>query len=431
VPPNQHSRTLEDDGNGPVETELAAVTEPMPPRLRVAVIEGTRYPYPLDALSERRIRALGDVAEIFHVAFAEGWRPRCFTQHDHFYLLPKPGVPIVRYAVMLALSPAVLLWVVLRKQVRVVVARRPYDGFAAALVKQASMLLGRRTALIVENRGDFEAFVFLQRRIFAPRVYRRLMRWAAAYALRHADALQAVSVSSRRQLEAWGYGQPIVEFPSWIDVDLFKQAATWRAAALKDASPEILYVGYLVPRKGVMHLVEAFARVSNRVEGTRLVIVGRAENRAYARELRRTVARLNLEERVIFTGALSQPEVACRMSHAQVLVLPTLAEGLPRILLEAMTAGLPIITTPVAGIPQLIEDGGTGLFVPPGDSAALAERLLWVLTHAEAAAAMGQRARESVARTYSQQDYSAGYARLFALATASLAHRGGPTRNPG
>ena len=408
-----------------------AVTGPAPRRLRVAVIEGTRYRFPLDALSEKRARALGDVAEVYHVAFAEGWRPRRFTQHDHFYLLPKPGLPVLRYALMLALGPVVLLWLVLAKRVRVLVARRPYDGFAAALVKQVSALLGRRTALIVENRGDFETFVFLQRRIRFPGLYRRLMRWTAAYAFRHADALQAVSASCRRQLEAWGHGQPIVEFPSWIDLHLFEQAATTRAAGWNGRTAEILYAGYLVPRKGVSYLVEAFARVADRVEGVRLVIAGRAENPAYARELEQMVTRLGLEERVTFTGALPQPELARRMAHARALVLPSLAEGLPRIVLEAMSAGTPVIATSVAGIPQVIEDGRTGLLVPPGDSVALAERLLWVLTHGEAAAAMAERAREAIARTYSQQEYSAGYARLFAIATERLASQEGTARAHG
>jgi glycosyltransferase involved in cell wall biosynthesis len=401
------------------------VTELAPHRLRVAVIEGTRYRFPLDAVTEKRAQALGELAEVFHVAFAEGWRPRRFTQHDHFYLLPKPGLPILRYALMFVLGPVVLLWLVLVKHVRVLVARRPYDGFAAALVKRVSGLLGMRTALIVENRGDFETYVFLQRRVRFPALYRGLMRWTAAYAFRHADALQAVSASCRRQLEAWGHGQPIVEFPSWIDLDLFEQAAARRTTERNGGTPEILYAGYLVPRKGVSYLVEAFARVADRLEGARLVIAGRAENAAYARELEQMVARFGLQGRVAFTGTLPQPELARRMADARALVLPSLAEGLPRVVLEAMSVGTPVIATSVAGIPQLIEDGRTGLLVPPGNSAALAERLVWILTHGEAAAAMAERAREAIARNYSHRLYTDGYARLFAIARDRLATQKG------
>jgi Glycosyltransferase len=237
-----------------------------------------------------------------------------------------------------------------------------------------------------------------------------------AFALRHANLLRAVSNSTRKQLETWSPGKTIVQFPTWTDIEAFLKAGENEKAR----KPVILYAGVLTPLKGIHHLIRAFARVVQEFPEAWLEIVGRDENPEYAEELRREVVRLGLNGLVSFVGEVSQVELANRMRHSCVFVLPTYSEGLPRVVFEAMATGVPVIATAVSGIPEIVKDGITGFLVPLGDEEALAERLRWVLKHPQEVEDMGRRAREFARSFFSSETYLAGYKRLFEMAEEVL-----------
>jgi glycosyltransferase involved in cell wall biosynthesis len=369
-------------------------------RPRVCFLGATRYSCPLDPTSERKFRLLSEHAEIFVVGFAAGMRPRRFRQHARFYLLPAPPVAVLRYLILLLLGPLVALWCVVRHRARILVAQSPYEGAAAAAVK-----LCTRARLVVENHGDFEVSLFLQRQVAAPGFYRAIMGPVARFALRHADLFRAISSSTREQLSRWAPGKPIVEFPTWTDLDVFLDGR-------RDDEERVLYVGVQIPRKGIHHLVNAFKAVEAEFPAARLEIVGREENPEYAAQLK------SMGGRVEFRPEMPQAELAERMRRARVLVLPSLSEALGRVVVEAMAAGTPVIGSRVGGIPDMVRDGETGFLVEPGDEKTLAERLRWMLSRRDDARAMGERGREFARRFFSSGAYVAGYRRIFDAAAS-------------
>jgi hypothetical protein len=123
------------------------------------------------------------------------------------------------------------------------VAQSPYEGLEAALAKKVAGWCGRRIVFVIESHGDFEESVFMQRRVLLPRVYRSLMPLAANFALKHADILRTISDSTRRQLQLWTPGRPIVQFPAWTDMEAFLAAGTNEDSR----SQYILYTGGLHP----------------------------------------------------------------------------------------------------------------------------------------------------------------------------------------
>jgi len=383
---------------------------------KVCFIGSARYSQPLDATSEKKWRLLSGLGEMFVVGFSQDLRPQRFTQHAHFYLLPKFPLPVLRYFTMFTVAPTLALWLILRRGVRVLVAQSPYEGFAAAIAKVLARLVGLQVVLIVENHGDFEVSLFLQRRVRCRSLYRWLMRRTARFALRHADLLRAVSDSTKKQLEAWSSGKTIVQFPAWTDMDAFLKAG--ESEGTKE--PVVIYAGVLTPLKGIHHLIRAFARVIQEFPEARLEIVGRDENPEYAEELRREVVRLGLNGQVSFVGEVSQVELANKMRRSCIFVLPSLSEGLGRVVVEAMATGTPVVGSRVGGIPEMVQDGVTGFLVPPGDEEALAERLRWVLKYPREAEAMGHRAREFARSFFSSEAYLAGYKRLFEMAEEVL-----------
>jgi len=383
---------------------------------RVCFLGSTQYALPLDPTAAKKFRALATIADIWVVAFARDVRPLRFTDHARFVLLPRAAWPIARQVMFFALAPAVVLGLVLRHRIEVIVAQSPYEGAAGALVKQLARCFGRRVALVVESHGDFEVSLFLQRRVRAAGVYRRTMRWAVTYAGRHADVLRAVSRSTRTQLEACMPGRPVVEVVTWTDLECFAS----RSQVERSPEPLVLYAGGLVPRKGVHHLVDAFARVVRAVPHAQLVLAGPAGNQGYASGLRSQVEAAGLADRVVFLPALPQIELAAWMRRAWVFALPTLSEGLPRVVIEAMAAGTPVVASSVSGIPEVIDHGVTGYLVPAGDVAILASRLIEALRHPPHGLAMS--ARAAVRDRFSTRAYVAGYARMFDLSRGGSFH---------
>lgn len=308
-------------------------------------------------------------------------------------------------------------WLIFGRGVQVLVAQSPYEGVAAAVAKRVAGWLGHRVTLVVESHGDFEESMLLQRRVAFAELYRFLMRHAARFSLRHADLLRAVSNSTKEQLERQSPGKPIVQFPAWTDIEVFLQAGGSREQNLPQS---ILYAGVLTPLKGVHHLINAFVCIAKEFPQARLVLAGHEENKGYTAVLKEQVKRFVLDDRVQFVGAMPQPELAAWMRRACVCVLPSVSEGLGRVIVEAMATGTPVIGSNVGGIPEIVKDGATGFLVPPGDEKVLTEKIRWVLVYPDKTREMGYHARVFAERFFSTQVYVDGYRRIFDVAQALL-----------
>jgi glycosyltransferase involved in cell wall biosynthesis len=166
---------------------------------------------------------------------------------------------------------------------------------------------------------------------------------------------------------------------SGVDLKQFSKGAKQGSRKRKELgittdSLVIGYVGWLIPIKGVTYLLDAMAEVVQRHSNSLLVLVGKGdENGEEEIKLRERVESLGLEDRVRFLGW--RPDVNEIMGCFDIFVLPSLNEGMGRVLVEAMAAGLPIVASRVGGIPDLIENGENGLLVPPADPSALAKAI--------------------------------------------------------
>ena len=378
--------------------------------MTVCFVSSVKYSVPLDETSHKKFEALSDRREVRVIGFAAGLRPRVFEQHARFYLLPWLPSGVLRYLTLLVAGPWLALWCIFRHQCCVLIAQSPYEGVAAAWAKACAGLFRRRVALVVESHGDFVVSVFLQRRVLSRRLYRFLMQRAAGYALGQADLLRAVSKATSRQLRKWAPQPRILEFPAWTDIDAFLNTNGKKADSER---PRILFAGLLFQLKGVHYLVRAFAPLVSEFPDTQLVLVGREGNKAYVKELKREVARLGLSQNVEFVGEVSQRELARRMQESVVFVLPSISEGLGRVIVEAMATGTPVIGSRIGGIPDLIQEGKTGFLFPPEDVFALSERLRWVLTHPEENRELGRAARSFAEGYFSTEAFLRSYAELF------------------
>lgn len=139
----------------------------------------------------------------------------------------------------------------------------------------------------------------------------------------------------------------------------------------------LVCVGRLCEQKGQLILLEAFSRLEQRIGGCHLVLAGDGEMRA---ELEARIAALGLGSSVTITGWISSAEVRKEILAAEALVLPSFQESLPVVIMEAMALRRPVITTYVAGIPELVVPDETGWLVPAGSIEPLAEAMEKCLT---------------------------------------------------
>jgi len=144
-------------------------------------------------------------------------------------------------------------------------------------------------------------------------------------------------------------------------------------------SPTILCVSNLEERKGQEYLLRAVALLREQEFSLMLVGSERAREADYAAKLRDITQALDLTDRVCFAGRLEGKDLAAAYRQADIFVFPSLVEGYGLVLLEAMSFGLPVVTTKVGGIPEIVSDGVEGILVPPRNEQALANAIAQLL----------------------------------------------------
>ncbi|MGE5640057.1 MAG: glycosyltransferase family 4 protein [Clostridia bacterium] len=285
----------------------------------------------------------------------------------------------------LAASPFVLAGAILRYGVDIVhlnTSLNPKAFWRDAAYAAVAKLLGARVVL-QKHGGSLEQFA----KDASPFLVRA--------ALRLADAVAVLSRAEVKSFSAFVPGQAIVLLPNGIDVSLFRKKGSERK---NDATLRLIYVGRLAARKGLEEIVEGLALARGRGLAARLTICGGGP---LEEALRERVQALGAQEAVEFAGATYGEEKARRLAEADVLLLPSHSEGLPYAVLEGMAASAVPVVTPVGALPDVIEEGVHGLFVPIGDAAAIAVALERLAADRERLARMAGAARRRVSSGYS------------------------------
>ncbi|MCS7040453.1 MAG: glycosyltransferase family 4 protein [Anaerolineae bacterium] len=198
----------------------------------------------------------------------------------------------------------------------------------------------------------------------------------------------------------------VVVIPNAVDAATFvglrhqKSAlAAFRSRWAAPDEPLIFYVGRLVGEKGVDLLVEAMAEVCREKPQARAIIAGKGPEE-YTRQLQETIARLGLERRVELVGFITDEERDRFYGVADVAVFPSRYEPFGIVALEAMAAGIPVVVAEGSGLAEVVEHGRTGLHVARNSASALAQGILQVLRHPEAAQARAREAQAVVRAHY-------------------------------
>ena len=345
-------------------------------RPRVLFVGRARIRFPLGRTLERRFEALSTELDWRQLGTGVDGTPS-----------PDPRLVLVRSFPIRLLDGPVYYLRLPRQIARELRSFEPDAVIAQGAQETALALFARRlarskSAVILDLHGDWRA----PTRLYGSRARRLLDPVADALArsaLRRADAVRTISTYTTGLVRAEGI-EPAAEFPAFMDLEPF----TANPVAPLPEAPRALFVGVLERYKAFDVLVDAWRRVAESVPDAVLHVVGQGALSSLADRLQ-----AELPGRVEWTPSLTSEKVATALDASTLLVLPSRAEGMGRVLVEAACRGRAVVGSRVGGIPDVVANDETGLLVPPGDARALAGALTRVLSDRAHAERMGAEAR--------------------------------------
>jgi glycosyltransferase involved in cell wall biosynthesis len=258
-------------------------------------------------------------------------------------------------------------------------------------------LSGSKVVLHI-HAADYDS-LYGQRSRFA----QRYTRWVMG----RTDAIISVSDEWKQRLEGIVPAKKVFSFTNCMSLDSFPPRSADRALG----SVRALFIGSIGPRKGAFDLLEALGRLKSRDCVLPAWIVGYEEREGDLEKARMRLQELHLADSCELPGTVIGEKKAELLQKASLFVLPSYNEGLPMAILEGMSAGMAVVSTPVGGIPEIVRDGYNGFLVKPGDIGALAEKLEVLVHDPDLCQMMGKRSREIV----EELDVKSYVVRLIAL----------------
>lgn len=216
----------------------------------------------------------------------------------------------------------------------------------------------------------------------------RLMKSLSLWVLKRAVYITTVNRDLRDWLIAQGLESDRVLFiRNGVDLTLEKEREA------ESASCRLLFVGNLGRGKGIQYLIDALSLIPSSREAVRLTLIGEGEERE---QLQRQAQKKGVNQIIDFVGVRPPEQIPQWMIRSDLLVLPSLSEGTPNVVLEAMASGLPVVASDLPGIREVVIDSETGLLVKPQDTFDLAEKLTRLIQNKDLRQQMGKKGRQAI-----------------------------------
>ncbi|MEM3640439.1 MAG: glycosyltransferase family 4 protein [Candidatus Bathyarchaeia archaeon] len=239
------------------------------------------------------------------------------------------------------------------------------------------------------------------------RSFNNVLRFFEYKLLRRSDKIIAVSEYTKKELleEYQLKANKIKVIYNGVDIDRFRPADNKKRIKQElglNNDTIILYVGRLYSRKGIPILLKAAPFILRKFRNVKFVISGKGLRNE--KKLKAFADNLKVRDHTLFVGYFPDEKLPKLYQAADIFVLPSMYEGMPFTILEALSSALPVVTTKVGGIPEVIEDGKNGLLIKPLDFLGLADKILFLLENPSFASEMGLSGRRIVEEKFNWQN---------------------------
>ena len=327
------------------------------------------------------------------------------------------GITVIRHTMLFRMlratvNPAIPVGIMKRKDADIIHVVSTYPT-----ISDLGLFLARisRKPVVLAHHFDGEGYGLLGcifQKVYLP-LFAKWVNWFATIAVSSTRSYADTSPVLGR------IRKPLVVIPNGVDLQRFNPSLDGREGRrrfnISEEARVLLFVGRLVPCKGLEYLIESVSKVLDEHKDVVLMIVGEGELK---RELMALTRRMGLEKNVVFTGQVDGSMLPLCYAASDIFVLPSVSrlEAFGIVLIEAMASGKPVISTTIPGAREVVIPGETGLIVPPGDSESLANAMATLLRNDKLRYEMGCRARSLAERKYDWTDVANQYLRVYEAA---------------
>ena len=308
--------------------------------------------------------------------------------NSEFYLLP--------YSVFWLFAFFIAFYLCISKKIDTIIAQSPLiEGVTGAILKKIF-----KKQLIVEIHGEWENGPFLSKKRRFEFFQKKLIPFLARISFKNADKIRGVANYLIERAKKIAPDKKYSSFPTFTDLELFLEEKDIRYDKF------ILFVGQLEKVKGIDVLIKAFSKIENEFPDFKLIIIGDGKEKE---NLKNISSNLKIQNKIEFKGKLSLKETKDVIKNCYCLVLSSLSEGLPRVLMEAMALEKSVIASDVGGIPELIKDNENGFLFEKSNSDELVKKLRVLLNNRDLAIRMGQKGKKIIENKFSNEKYIENY----------------------
>ena len=370
----------------------------------VLFVAPTTYEVPLTENIEKKFKYLNEICNL-HI-FAFGVDKKEFVhQGTKLFLYKKVKNRILNYFKIFGLSATILPNIIKENKIEIISYQDPVSSFFSILVLKIRRI---KVKIIIETHGDFIETLSLEKNLLFPSLYKKIFLNMARYTLDRADKLRAVSSSTEAQVKEINQNKEITRFPAWVDFDNFKDILPVRE---NNKDFKILFIGSVTDRKKPHLIVEAINNLNSK--DVNLYVVGPTPNESYLSKLKELVNKYELEEQVVFAGSVDRESVMEYYSQSNLMILPSVSEGLARVIFESQATGCPVLVTDAPGMGDIVIDGQTGYVFESNNLESLTNKIQEIKTNYKDAIHVGKNEKDFILSNYSADNFKFSFKKLF------------------
>ena len=370
----------------------------------VLFIAPTTYQLPLTENLKKKFITLSEVCNVSVLAFANS-KTFLNETYGNFYLNKKIKNRLINYFRIIQISIFTTHKIIKKENIDIVCFQDPVSSFFSILflkVRRAEV------KIVVETHGDFIETLSLEKNLVLPMLYKKLFYIMAKYSVGKSNIIRAVSSSTEQQVLDIDSSKSVVRFPAWID---FKDFQNIEPKPLSKDKFNILFIGSVTDRKKPHMIIEAIQRINDK--SYNLSIVGPAPNEKYFKELKDLIDKSDLQNQVSLIGPVDRESVKNYYSSSNLMILPSISEGLARVIFESQVAMCPVLVTDAPGMSDIVIDGQTGYVFESNNLDSLSLKIEYIKNNYDEASLVAENAKGFILSNYSEDNFKFSFKKLF------------------
>lgn len=370
----------------------------------VLFIAPTTYQLPLTENLKKKFITLSEVCNVSVLAFGNS-KTFLNETYGNFYLNKKIKNRLLNYFRIIQISIFTTHKIIKKENIDIVCFQDPVSSFFSILflkVRRAEV------KIVVETHGDFIETLSLEKNLVLPMLYKKLFYIMAKYSIGKSNIIRAVSSSTEQQVLDIDSSKSVVRFPAWID---FKDFQNIEPKPLSKDKFNILFIGSVTDRKKPHMIIEAIQRINDK--SYNLSIVGPAPNEKYFKELKDLIDKSDLQNQVSLIGPVDRESVKDYYSTSNLMILPSISEGLARVIFESQVAMCPVLVTDAPGMSDIVIDGQTGYVFESNNLDSLSLKIEYIKNNYEEVSLVAKNAKGFILSNYSEDNFKFSFKKLF------------------